>query len=454
MVNRTSLQRCRLGPERLSACAPDRGPEPAPRTVAMDERQSRWLVLLSAVLAVLVLGIVFLEPPTAERDGDRRWEGIADGRTVDQVTGMNLTLDGNRIRVVREGASWRWVEPVDVPAEGSRIDALLRSVLDLQAGEPIDVLPERVGLGDSSPVIALEVAERGDLVVRIGQDAPVGSASYIQLGQGAVRASRTRIRSALPQTLTDLREPTLASFPRSEVKRVMIQAASTLGSPIFERDVLGWWRTDLDPRVKASESAVHTLIDTIRFTKAQTYLDAMPPLQDSDWIVAVSWGDPTEEAAIQLKQRPDASWNASGPNHPGQVLLAGGELAELLQVDGTGWADTRLVGLRPTLLERLVVRLDGVELDTQRTADGWSDPRATAILVALETGEAVRGSPTPAPNGPPSGRIEVHQGGEVLSLTVHQATDAGDRVATEAGTSAPYIVTSGTLQAVAEALSQ
>ena len=420
----------------------------------MDERQSKWLVVLSAVLALLVCGIVFFDPPASEREGDRRWEGIADGRTVDQVNGVTLALDGETIRVMREGARWRWVEPVAVPAEDSRIDALLRSVLDLQAGDAINVPPSRVGIGDGSPVVTVEVQGRPDLVVRIGDDAPVGSASYIQLDEGPVRASRTRIRAALPQRASDLREPALATFPRTEVARVELRSGEDQPSLTFERNGLGWWRTDQDPRVKVSEAAIHTLVDTIRFTKAASYLDTLPPFDDADWMLSVYWGDPQEQSVVRLKQFPDASWHAAGPNHPGQVVLSNGELAQLVAADEASWVDTRLVGLRPTTLERMVVMLDGAEMDASRTADGWSDPRAASVLVALETGEAVRAGAHPPPDGLPTGRIEIHQGDKVTVLTIHQTLADGTRVATETGTTAALQVSEGTLRALTDALAQ
>ncbi len=156
----------------------------------MDERQSKWLVVLSALLGLLVVGIVQLEPPPPDPKNGRRWEAVANGRTVDQVDALELTLDGSLVRIERVSGQWKWVEPLDVAADGARIDALVRSVIDLQVGEAIDVMPSAVGLAENCPTLSLEASTHPPLVLRIGEDAPVGSASYVQLGEGPVQASR------------------------------------------------------------------------------------------------------------------------------------------------------------------------------------------------------------------------------------------------------------------------
>ena len=419
----------------------------------MDETQSKWLVALSALLALLVLGVVFLEPPDATRDTDRRWTGIAEGRTVDEVSAVILKLDGETVRIEREDGAWKWVTPVAVPAVGTAMDALVRSVLDLQAGETIDVQPASVGITPDSPTVTLETGGSTPLVLRIGDDAPIGSASYIQLGDGPIQASRTRILGALPHQLQDLREPSLVSFPRSDVNRISMQLEA--GAPIvFERDLLGWWRTDEAPRIRASESTIHTLVDTIRFSKASSFIDTEPPLTQGTMSVTVHWGDPPQESTITVQPMSPSGWRASGPNHPGQVVLATDDLPSILAGTPTNWVETRLVGLRPTLLERVHVSLDGVELTTMRTEDGWTDARTDALLTALETGEALRGAEIPGPEGSPTGRIDVQHGSTVASFTVYQPADGGGRITAETGTDARLVVSATTIDALTNALRQ
>ena len=101
-------------------------------------------------------------------------------------------------------------------------------------------------------------------------------------------------------------------------------------------------------------------------------------------------------------------------------------LAEILQP-----VETRLVGLRPTLLERVHVSLDGVELTATRTDNGWTDARTDALLVALETGEALRGR---RPRGVSTGRTDVQHGSTAASFTLYQPLDGSGRVTAETGT--------------------
>ena len=83
-----------------------------------------------------------------------------------------------------------------------------------------------------------------------------------------------------------------------------------------------------------------------------------------------------------------------------------------------------------------------------------TDARTDSLLVALETGEALRGAQAPAPDGAPTGRIDVQQGTTVASFTLYQSIDGGGRVTTETGTDARMVVTAGTVEALTNALRQ
>ena len=285
------------------------GPEPY-RERSMDERQSKWLVALSALLALLVLGVVFLEPSDPARDTDRRWTGIADGRTVDQVSAMILKLDGETIRVVRESGSWKWVEPIVVPAAGSAMDALVRSVLDLQAGEAIDVPPVSVGLTADSPTVTLETDGADPLVLRIGDNAPIGSA-HIQLGDGPVQASRTRISA---RCLTGSQTFASPALPASALRRRpdLRTAPGACVPGLRTRCPAGGDRPDA--LEFAHQSRPFTLIDTVRFTKASSYLDTEPPERRSD-VGHRALGHYHSKPPSPETMLP-SGWRASGPNHP------------------------------------------------------------------------------------------------------------------------------------------
>jgi hypothetical protein len=222
----------------------------------------------------------------------------------------------------------------------------------------------------------------------------------------------------------------------------------------FERDLLGWWRLDRSPRVRASESSVHTLVDAIRFMKAEAFLDDLASLEASTVTMNLEAGTPPVEVTIRLDRSVDGSWRASGPDQPGQVLVAGSDLVDQIGSDDGRWTESRLLLIRPTQLEGLTAALDGATMTAARTVDGWSDQRASAVLVAIEAGTVRRDGDIPEAAGDPTGRIDARQAESDLSLTFFQTLGNGDRVATETGTTAPVVVEAGTMSALGDALRQ
>ena len=417
----------------------------------MDERQSRWLVALSALLALLVLGIVYLEPPAADPEDGRRWTRAAGDRSEETVTGITVRLGGDTMRARREAGAWRWVEPVEVAGDGARIDALVRSVLDVELGQTIDVDPTRVGLGDGAPSVTLELDGAEPLTYRVGEDAPVGSSTYVQDASGAVRATRTRLETALPASIHQLRSRSVVAFPRTDVTRIEIGASVDRPAIAFERNDQGWWFADQTPRLRASETHLHTVVDALRYAEAEAFYDTSPPLTDTARAVTVHHGGST--TTLRLAREPGGAWLASGPEQPGTVALAATDLIALLDSPRSTFTESRVLLLYPTQLQQLTVSLDGIEADASRTENGWSDARAEPLLVALEAGRAARGGVVPEPEGSATGRVQARFGSSETVVELFQALESGDRVARETGTNAPFLVEAGTLKALADALS-
>ncbi len=213
-----------------------------------------------------------------------------------------------------------------------------------------------------------------------------------------------------------------------------------------------WWLVDATPRMRASEVRVNTVIDALRFAKAEAFLDDSPPLAGAALQVQVRYGAPVESAVVRLARGMDDEWRASGPDQPGQVVLAATDLVDQLVVPEDQWLESRLMILHPTRLDRLEAELGADTLDAKRTAEGWSDTRAEPLLVAIETGQVQRGPELPVPAGASTGRVLAHHGDVVTELVLYQELPGGDRVATESGTDAPMVVDAGTLTALRDAV--
>ena len=419
----------------------------------MDERQSRWLVALSALLAFFVLGILYLEPPPADPGEGRRWTRIAGDRSIATAAELEVRVSGQIVRMERVEGVWRWVEPLEVNGDGARVDALLQSLLDVELGDVIAVRPEEVGIDSEAVDLQVRFQDASSLELTVGDDAAVGSSTYVRDASGSVRATRTRLTTALPNSIDDLRTRAIASFPRSEVQRIGLGARGDQQPVAFERRGDHWWFADRLPALRASETRIHTLMDAVRYAEAEAFPDGVAELSPGAWTVSVEHGEPARTTELRLARSLDGSWLVSGPEQPSPVPLASSDLVALLESGDEGWLETRVLILRPTRLQRLEVQLDGDSVVADRTADGWGHPAAEALLVAIEAGRAERGAGLPKPEGASTGLLRATHDAGTVSVELFQTLQNGDRVATEDGTEAPFRVTAGTIEALQQALS-
>ncbi len=417
----------------------------------MENRQSQVLVALSVVLTLLVLAIVLLDPPAPDTDEGRTWTRAFPEVAEDAVIRVSLEMNDRSVVIDQVDGKWRWTAPVSAPADPTQVDSLISSMLFVDIGAALpDVAPESVGLAVPTAVVRLATATQ-EISLAVGDDAPVGSSSYVQLADGSVHPTRTRTSAVLPASVDALRSRGLIAFPRGNVTDLILRRPGSSSTLHIRRDQSGDWLDDTSPHLRADRARVDTLVDAIRYAEGDAFLDDAPPLDDG-WTVRVGHSDPTEWAQLTLAEGIDGVWRASGPRQPGQSVLGTSELPELLAQDPQEWVDRHLITLRHTQLDRLEVLLDGRSMDARRTADGWDDPRAEAVLVALAAGTAQRGEPAPSAVGEVTGRITAHHGDTSVELTLYQGLGDGGRAARESGTDAPLAVYRGALQALREAI--
>ena len=100
--------------------------------------------------------------------------------------------------------------PVAAPAAGSAMDALVRSVLDLRATPSTYSPPAWESHLTARRSLSRPAAKHRWF--RIGDDAPIGSASYIQLGDGPIQPSHPNL-GALPNQLQISASQVSSAFP-------------------------------------------------------------------------------------------------------------------------------------------------------------------------------------------------------------------------------------------------
>ena len=126
---------------------------------------------------------------------------------------------------------WQIVEPIDVAAEPSRIEALVRNLKDLRKSPDAGTITapsESFGLTPPAATIRLFASPRGST----GADRPIASLEVGKVVQGrryvrrvglpGIDVVEARFLGGLDQPLPDWREPVLMGVPTFEVASVKI----------------------------------------------------------------------------------------------------------------------------------------------------------------------------------------------------------------------------------------
>ena len=420
---------------------------------SMDGRQSRALLVLAAVLVGLVALITLTEAPDStepDAPGERAWTP-AEPLTAAEVEAVRVERPGQpAVDARRDADGWRLGPPADGPADPRRVEELIDAVRRLELGDPLPGDAADYGLGDAAAVITLQLSGGRSRVVRVGDDAPVGSSTYLQVDAGAPRPSRTRLGAALPgaegwrdAALTGLRQAELSAIElRSPIAGALVQRSGA------------WWLVRGDREDRADSRAVDALLDALWFARVEGF-GAPAPAEGAPWALDLSLvaGDRRED----LRFTPgDSTWTGQAAHQGGGwFTLRPGELGAAAPAAPEALLDRRLLPVRAVTVDRVEVQLGEHQLDARRTEDGWSDPRADAILTALQEAGAdrVRSPPAERVADPVWGRVRLHEGeSRVEELELRGIGDDGARVGVEPSGGAPFWVDGAALRALAAAL--
>jgi hypothetical protein len=249
----------------------------------MNDRQTRLLTILSAVLLVLVAVLVLVKPPADDKEeGDKFSPAFGEALDASTITGIDL--ENGRTHLYKKDGVWKvtqssgsmadLTDPIDTLAEERKADDLVRVVSELEIGPPLDIGQSSLdSFGLDEPIVVRVL--RGDatpLELRVGNDAPVGMRTYVQIGSdAAVHVTRERIRASVALGIDDLRDHAVARFDHSEVKRIEIGTPTEL---TLREDELGWWVSAASGgELRADETRVRSFVQDILDVRA----DDFPP---------------------------------------------------------------------------------------------------------------------------------------------------------------------------------
>jgi hypothetical protein len=232
------------------------------------------------VVAVLLGAFIYLYEMREETSGasDEAAEALVfPGVESDAIEAIELdTTDARHARVERRDTGWMLVEPLSFGGDDVAIEAIASALAQLEAAGRVEGGADAgdFGLGDGADEVAFEIA--GDRrVLRIGAGTPVGSNTYVQIGEGGELAYVQTWRiNALRKSLGEIRNRRILDFDHAAVSEISVRWPD--GRAELERRGEEWWLTQpLEER--ADQRVVQNLLSDLAFLQAEDFIDERPP---------------------------------------------------------------------------------------------------------------------------------------------------------------------------------
>jgi hypothetical protein len=239
----------------------------------MEEKQLRLLTVLAVIL--LALGTAYwIWEPSEEDDFEKdATEVIWEIGEMEEIRRIEAWSGQKKLVLVNEnGQQWMMKEPMAYPADESIVNSLLRGLIEIDKGIPIDVKPEDVGLGESPKarfILTDGLNASHELVV--GDEAPVGYRSYVLTSEGNVAA----IVGNPTKHIDDFniyRDTRLFAFDITNAKRIVLE--SEHGTLDVKREDTGWW---LEGFTRADHVAVDDTLVGLSHLRFESFGDDLVP---------------------------------------------------------------------------------------------------------------------------------------------------------------------------------
>jgi hypothetical protein len=434
----------------------------------MNDRQTRLLTILSAVLLVLVALLVLVKPPADEKDGEETWTK-AFGETMDPGAITSVVLEGPAgiAHLYKKDGAWHvteqsgsmvdLIDPVDTLADERKAEDLVRLLGELEIGPPLEVADGTLasfGL-DAPIVVSVRRGEAAVLFLHVGNDAPVGMRTYVQIANDPeVHVSRERLRAAVSMGVDDLRDRAVARFDRSEVVRIEIGSPTAL---TLREDELGWWVSGrTGGELRADEARVRSLVQDILDVRA----DDFPPPSTWDGRTRIDslpirlWlGDAPHPVLVQVDRWAADEWSVSGPAQDAPVRVRLAPLPGMsLAVDP--WTATSLLPVRDPQLSAVRLETPRTSFAAKREGGTWEPAAGATVASAITASRVDRSRTVERPLGSPTGRIELEEDGDRLqTLALFPALASGDVPASDRADGPVFVVAASQIEAIEQAAS-
>lgn len=176
--------------------------------------------------------------------------------------------DGEAVRLRRDGADWKIVEPIEAKADSSRVRSLLGSLRAMRVRRFVD---EEKG-GDAAerdlepPRLRVELSLKGgeSRLLEVGGATPEASERQIYVRVPARKATYTvgsHVWTSLARTANDLRDKTVLAVDRKAVSRLALERSDGEGFTLERRGEE--WRVADAGGAKTRKTVAQRLVDDV-----------------------------------------------------------------------------------------------------------------------------------------------------------------------------------------------
>ena len=238
----------------------------------MQERQSRIIVVLAALFAIVALFYAYSGPSTqdsASSFADGIWQ--LDPGTVETLT---LSEGGTTVALQRELGQWQFVDPQQGSAHIGVIMELLDTLARLQSSVLMnDAERSEFGFVEGQNKTVSVAASDGEYVLVIGAQSPTGQETYVHTGGPQLFAVQGDLSAAVTVEVDFFRDRHLLAFDLAQVRTVVVEGPQ--GRLRLDGRGPVWW---LEGYARADVDAVEDLLVAMLGLKVEQFL----PLQEGD----------------------------------------------------------------------------------------------------------------------------------------------------------------------------
>jgi Domain of unknown function (DUF4340) len=234
---------------------------------------------IGALFLALAGYLYFVENPRQRHEAEAKKLLHFEPRDVSEVT---LTYPDQQIVVKRTAAGWHLQKPVDVDADQTAVDNLVRAIADVEVKRTVESDGTSLGvygLDKPETIVSVELSNGKKLpAIRVGKTAPVGFSAYAQLeGSSEVKLVPSVFHSGMKRDVKDLRNKTVIDFKDEDVRSIELATPQSLIEVVRDGSR---WKIDKPATLAADPTEIRGLLSSLRGVRAEDFVDAPTSLAD------------------------------------------------------------------------------------------------------------------------------------------------------------------------------